>query len=136
MQSSFITTPTRKFVLGSTLAAAVVLAFSSAACTVTTSVSCPASHPDDCGGICVDTYSDPDNCGGCGITCSITEDCIQAVCTPGCFADNVACTADSDCCSNFCASDGLCGCIPTGNSGCLGNVDCCSTVCDVNGTCR
>ncbi len=91
-----------------------------------------------CGGYCVDTLSDPYDCGGCGITCAATDYCSNGTCVTGtCSADNVACTLDGECCSLYCASDGLCGCIPSATSGCAADSDCCSNICDLQtGVCQ
>jgi len=70
----------------------------------------------------------------CSVTVSNTcpggeIDCNDGTCG---FADNVACTFDSDCCSNFCASDGFCGvggaCI-VDLAACNFDSDCCSGIC-------
>jgi hypothetical protein len=50
--------------------------------------------------------------------CTVTTN----VCTP----DLGTCAIDSDCCSNICAGDGLCGCVGTSQTGCAVDSDCCS----------
>lgn len=90
----------------------------------------------DCGGYCADLSSDETDCGACGAACNVGDYCDQGLCIVGtCFGDNTGCSYDSQCCSNYCASDGLCGCIPTGNSGCAGASDCCSGRCARDGVC-
>ncbi len=90
----------------------------------------------DCGDYCADLSSDETDCGACGAPCAVGDYCDQGVCIVGtCLDDNVACNYDSQCCSNYCASDGLCGCIPTGNSGCATASDCCSGRCARDGVC-
>ena len=92
----------------------------------------------DCGGQCVNILADYDDCGGCGIACAPSDYCDRGTCTSGsCVPDDSPCNADGQCCSLLCASDGLCGCIPSGNSGCNADSDCCSGSCDpVMGTCN
>ena len=93
----------------------------------------------DCGdGVCSDLVSDAQNCGGCGIDCGGGA-CTNGVCTTGsCVADGTACAFDADCCSSFCKSDGVCGCVATGSGGCVMDVDCCSpsVICSSNGVCE
>ncbi len=137
MQTSFISTPARKLVVGLTLAAGAIVLVSSSACSVTVTPTC-GGNLTDCGGDCVDLSSDPYDCGGCGITCGAGDYCDNGQCVVGtCLGDNVACTFDGECCSLYCASDGLCGCIPSNTSGCAGDSDCCSNFCDLaTGVCN
>lgn len=107
---------TKKLFVGLSLLAAIVTAVGSIACTVTTTTCGGGSF--DCDGVC----------------CPDTANCVNGACV-SCLDDNAACTFDSDCCSNLCASDGLCGCIPSGSGPCSGDGDCCSLICDVSGTC-
>ncbi len=104
-------------------------AFSSTACSVSVSVTCTGGLVA-CGSDCVDIDSDPDNCGGCGVSCN-GDECIQGTCnTTVCVADNDPCTTDDDCCSIFCATDGNCGCMPSGTGDCSADSDCCNGSCD------
>lgn len=87
----------------------------------------------ECNGSCTDLLIDPKNCGYCGGNCG-GNSCIGGTCsTSTCVADGDPCTADGDCCSLFCASDGNCGCILTGDttSFCSADSDCCSDNCDL-----
>jgi hypothetical protein len=78
-------------------------------------------------------------CGTCAMQCN------QTFCNIGgsgtgsntgaCIADNNSCSTTEACCT-FCASDGYCGCIPSGNDGCASNSDCCSGFCGGGGTCQ
>jgi hypothetical protein len=112
---------------------ALVMATSSMNCVV---VAPCATGLTDCGGYCADLRSDEADCGGCALSCLAGDFCSQGLCIVGtCAADSTACGHDSDCCANYCASDGLCGCIPTDHSGCAGNLDCCSGHCSRNGVC-
>lgn len=93
----------------------------------------------DCGdGTCTDFVTDAKNCGGCGIDCGAGA-CVKGVCeAAGCNADGAKCSVDADCCTDFCATDGVRGCIPTGGKGCEMDMDCCSysVSCDANGVCH
>ncbi len=65
------------------------------------------------------------------ICCSSTPNAVG--CDTGeCAIDGQSCQFNSDCCENFCASDGFCGCIPTQATGCATNMDCCSGACDMS----
>jgi hypothetical protein len=91
----------------------------------------------DCGGYCADLNGDETDCGACGAPCAVGDYCSLGVCIVGtCIADASPCAHDSDCCSNYCASDGNCGCIPSGVAGCAGSTDCCSGLCNRNGVCN
>jgi hypothetical protein len=91
----------------------------------------------DCGGYCADLSSDETDCGACGAACAVGDYCDRGICIVGsCLTDGTGCTYDSECCSNFCASDGACGCIPSGNAGCAGAGDCCSGRCARDGVCN
>ncbi|MBK7862570.1 MAG: hypothetical protein IPJ65_28975 [Archangiaceae bacterium] len=91
----------------------------------------------DCGDYCADLSSDPRDCGRCGATCAAGDYCDRGLCiVNSCYSDGTACGRDTDCCSNYCASDGVCGCIPRGFAGCTNSVDCCTNFCDRDGTCR
>jgi hypothetical protein len=123
--------PIRKIVFGLLAGGAVILC----ACSVTVSNTCGGTLTD-CGGYCADLNSSDLDCGACGASCLAGDYCHQGVCIVGsCLTDNSACTFDSDCCSDYCASDGLCGCIPTGNAGCASDTDCCSNNCAPDGVC-
>jgi hypothetical protein len=90
----------------------------------------------DCGGYCADLSSNETDCGACGATCAPGDYCDRGVCIVGvCTADDSACNYDSECCSDYCASDGNCGCIPVGRAGCAGPTDCCSGHCARDGVC-
>jgi hypothetical protein len=90
-----------------------------------------------CGDYCADLAYDARDCGACGASCRLGDYCSQGVCVVGsCIPDGAGCAYDSDCCSRFCASDGVCGCIGRGNYGCALNVDCCSNYCGYDGYCR
>ncbi len=98
-----------------------------------------ASGFTECGGICSQLDVDPTNCGGCGVSCG-SDECLNGQCTTtACLADNYACTANGDCCSLFCAPDGKCGCILSGNTTtfCAADSDCCSGNCNAQtGVCN
>jgi hypothetical protein len=113
------------------MAGVAFAAFSSTACTATVTVSCSGGL-DPCGSDCVDTQNDPYNCGGCGLECNGgADECIGGVCaTIACVDDNNPCSTDGDCCSEFCASDGNCGCMPSGTGDCNLDSDCCNGSCD------
>ena len=120
-----------KIVIGLLAAGGIVFAFSSTACSVTVTADCSPGF-EACGDICADLADDPLNCGACGNDCGADE-CISGVCTTtACVADNDPCTVDGDCCSLFCASDGSCGCIASGDEStfCSADIDCCSNSCD------
>jgi hypothetical protein len=105
----------------------------SAGCVVTPPC---ASGLVDCGAYCADLRSDETDCGRCGQACPTGDFCSAGLCIVGtCVADNSQCNHDYDCCSNYCASDGNCGCIPTSHSGCAGSSDCCSGHCARDGVC-
>jgi hypothetical protein len=118
------------------LALVVLMAgISATGCAVSVAAGCGAGLTD-CGGYCADLSSDETDCGACGDPCAIGFFCDVGQCVSGtCFADSSACGHDSDCCSDYCASDGLCGCIPSGNSGCVSASDCCSGHCARDGVC-
>jgi hypothetical protein len=117
--------------LGFSLLAGAVLAVSSLGC----GNPCGA-HLSDCGGYCANLDSDETDCGGCGLSCDVGDFCDQGVCIVGvCTDDGAGCSRDSECCSDYCASDGNCGCIPTGNDGCASSSDCCSGHCAHDGVC-
>lgn len=104
------------------------------------STNCNDPSVVDCGdGVCSNLVNDAKNCGACGFDCGGGV-CKNGVCTPtgSCVADHAACALDADCCSDFCASDGLCGCVATGSVGCALDVDCCSpsVACNANGVCE
>jgi hypothetical protein len=69
-------------------------------------------------------------CGTCANQCNATFCNIGSGSGSGsqCVPDNTACSSTEACCT-FCASDGGCGCIPSGNNGCQTNHDCCSNDC-------
>jgi hypothetical protein len=116
-------------------AALAVLGIALSSCVV---AAVPACGPGlvDCGGYCADLNADETDCGACQAACPIGDFCGRGLCIVGsCLADDSACGFDSDCCSNYCASDGACGCIPTGRSGCLSPSDCCSGRCARDGVC-
>jgi hypothetical protein len=81
-----------------------------------------------------------------GCTCdTCSSQCNQTFCNIGggsgsgsgsgmCVPDNTQCSTTEACCT-FCASDGGCGCIPSGDDGCQTNQDCCSNDCE-GGTCN
>jgi len=121
---------TKKLLVGLGAMAGITFAMaSSTACTATVTVSCPGSLVA-CGSDCVDTQNDPTNCGDCGIDCGVDE-CIGGVCTTiSCVDDNNPCSVDGDCCSDFCATDGNCGCMPSGTGDCNVDSDCCNLSCD------
>ncbi len=90
----------------------------------------------DCGGYCADLSSDETDCGACGATCLVGDFCSGGVCIVGsCAVDSSPCIHDYDCCSDYCASDANCGCIPTTFGGCASASDCCSGNCAVDGIC-
>ena len=98
--------------------------------------SCPPGYVN-CGDYCADLANDDLDCGACGAACRVGDFCSQGLCVVGtCVADGYGCAYASDCCSNYCASDGRCGCIPAGNYGCTQNFDCCSNYCGRDGLCR
>jgi hypothetical protein len=102
-----------------------------------TSSPCGSSRLVDCGGYCADLYADELDCGQCGAACAVGDYCSAGLCVVGsCFPDGSQCGSDWDCCSDYCASDGLCGCIPGGFAGCLQSSDCCSGYCGRDGVCR
>ncbi len=124
------TSPAKKVVIGLVLVAGMILGISSTACTATVTVSCGGGLVD-CNGECVDTYNDDLNCGGCGLACPGGTYCSNAACITGsCVLDNNPCASHWDCCSDFCATDGNCGCMPSGVATCGADSDCCSNVCD------
>jgi hypothetical protein len=113
--------------------AGFVLGLASSGCIVVTNC---GPGLTDCGGYCANLSSDELDCGGCAISCAIGDFCSQGLCIVGtCLADDSPCNHDSDCCSDYCASDGACGCIPTGNDGCASSTDCCSLHCARDGVC-
>lgn len=85
-----------------------------------------------CGGKCIDPATDPKNCGGCGFDCGagfcVDYMCSSAACKPA----DAPCFADADCCSEQCASDAHCGCMPGGAKGCHDDADCCSATCNAS----
>ena len=95
---------------------------------------CISSCGDAASANAITEWTDGTNCT-CG-TCSMQ--CNQTFCNSGggssgssggaCIADDNSCSTSEACCT-FCASDGYCGCIPSGNNGCQTNQDCCSGNC-------
>lgn len=78
-------------------------------------------------------------CGTCAQQCGQTF-CDGAEGSNGsnggmCIADGNQCSTSEACCT-FCASDGGCGCIPSGDGPCNTDNDCCSGVCGGNGGCQ
>jgi hypothetical protein len=75
--------------------------------------------------------------GACTVTTSTGSAGTGAVLVT-CTADNDPCSTSADCCSDICASDGLCG-LPSGcledNSACGDPTECCSGVCAGDGFC-
>jgi hypothetical protein len=97
---------------------------------------------------CIEALPASDRCGdGATTLCGGPLDAAVSCCTANpnaagcgsggsCISDSEACSDSAPCCSDLCASDGFCGCIPNGVPGCAGNFDCCSGFCDVaNGVC-
>jgi hypothetical protein len=69
-------------------------------------------------------------CGTCATQCNATFCNIGSGSGSGqCVPDNSQCSSSEACCT-FCASDGGCGCIPSGNQGCQTGHDCCSNDCE------
>jgi hypothetical protein len=101
-------------------------------CVVTTN--CPVGQVS-CGGYCADLSRDDLDCGACGYACRVGDFCSGGECVISCYSDASPCSHDLDCCSNYCASDGRCGCIPTNHAGCAGASDCCSGHCARDGVC-
>jgi len=137
MQTTSITSPAKKIVLGLVFGAAIVLGLSSTACSVTVSNQCTGADV-----LCSDnTCALPDN-----VACSFDSDCCSNFCASdgfcgvggGCFADGSGCTADSQCCTGVCSlGDDTCGCVADLSTGCAADSDCClsSDIC-VNGVCQ
>jgi len=68
-------------------------------------------------------------CGTCATQCNATFCNIGSGSGTGtCVPDNDSCSTTEACCT-FCAGDGYCGCIPSGDNGCQVNSDCCSDSC-------
>ena len=44
-----------------------------------------------CGASCVDPTADPRHCGGCGMACTVEEECVASVCEPICELPTVYC---------------------------------------------
>ena len=119
----------------SALTFAILLGIGSTGCVVSAPSNCGPGLVN-CGGYCARLSSDETDCGACGAACRIGDYCSEGYCIVGtCFGDASACRHDSDCCSDYCASDGNCGCIPTGNAGCASSADCCSNHCARDGVC-
>jgi hypothetical protein len=66
---------------------------------------------------------------GCTVSAGIRGD--------GCFLDDEPCEYDSDCCSDYCASDGFCGPAACNDDGypCGFDSDCCGDYCAGDGYC-
>ena len=97
----------------------------------------------ECGGTCVDTWSDRNHCGGCFEACDFESSCIDGACssscTPSCF--DVECGDDGcggscgTCGSGYFCSGGSCvsSCTPScvgiecGSDGCGGSCGTCSS---------
>jgi hypothetical protein len=90
---------------------------------------CEAQGLTDCGGVCVDIYSDNANCGGCGIGCGGSEACGGGTCLilaePGLAVTCVA--AGLTDCGGVCVDTladvnncGGCGVVCGPSDGCLG----------------
>lgn len=89
----------------------------------------------DCGEYCADLRNDPRDCGACGASCYAGDACVDGRCVAVCLDDGFQCRSDADCCSDYCASDGVCGCIPGGHYGCAAHYDCCTGYCGRDGFC-
>jgi hypothetical protein len=95
---------------------------------------CAASGTQDCGGVCVDLYSNAQNCGSCGSPCPAGYGCSNAICT--CAAGTQDCgagcislmTNPANCgaCANACAAGQAC---TAGACACQAGLEDCGTGC-------
>jgi hypothetical protein len=122
-----------------------------------------ASGESNCGGVCVDLFTDPDHCGGCAIACPDGSVCTAGECAPTCDtasgeadcggvcvnlftdADNcgncgVACVPEEDCISGTCTlvctmCETNCGGSCTDVQTDANNCGMCGTICTFGETC-
>jgi len=110
----------------------VGLIFSAAVVLGVSSTACSVTVSNNCVSpdvLCSDnTCALPDN-----VACSFDSDCCSNFCASdgfcgvgSCTPDLASCSADSQCCTGVCAlGDGLCGCVDTNETGCAVDSDCC-----------
>jgi hypothetical protein len=75
-------------------------------------------------------------CNSCAAQCGSTFCGAVGGDAGSCTPDNTQCPAGGGGCCTFCASDGYCGCIPSGQQGCQTSGDCCSQSCGGGGVCN